>query len=213
MILFGLIVHSTVLEKEPINRLLLALGLIPFMRIVSLTVPVGEIAEIYWYLIVAVPIMVSTYMIIRRFDLRWEDIGFTLKFLPIQAVVALMGLYLGALDYAILEPESLIDELTFQEALLPALILLIATGLVEELVFRGVLQRTAQSIASWGWIYIAALYAVLQIGHGSVEHCLFILGVALFYGWIVYRTGSIVGVSLSHGLLNVSLYLISPHIL
>jgi|GEM_PF-2117652 hypothetical protein len=35
VILFGLVVHSTVLEKDPISRLLLALGLVPFIRVVT----------------------------------------------------------------------------------------------------------------------------------------------------------------------------------
>ncbi len=214
VILVGLITHSVVVGKGSFQNLFLALGLVPLIRIVSLAVPVGEISEIYWYIIIAVPVVVGVYMVMQSLALRWADVGLQKgTAIPLQILVAVAGMGLGAIDYAILEPESLIDELTFQEAILPVLILLVATGLVEELVFRGVIQRAAQAVRAWGWVHVAGLYAVLQIGHGSVGHCLFAFAVALCFGWIVKKTGAIWGVSLSHGLLNVGLYLVFPHLL
>jgi membrane protease YdiL (CAAX protease family) len=116
-------------------------------------------------------------------------------------------------EYLILRPEPLILALRWQEVIVPALILLVATGFVEELAFRGVMQRSAQALGSWGWIYIAVVFSVLQIGHLSALHWLFVLAVALLFGWIVKRTGSILGVSLSHGLINVCLFLIFPFVI
>jgi membrane protease YdiL (CAAX protease family) len=38
----------------------------------------------------------------------------------------------------------------------------------------------------------------------------FVFLVALFFGWAVARTGSLLGVTLSHGIANVVLYVIVP---
>jgi membrane protease YdiL (CAAX protease family) len=100
-----------------------------------------------------------------------------------------------------------------ESTILPALTLLIFTGIVEELAFRGVMQRAANTLASYGWIYIAAIYSLIQIGQGSAFHCLFVFAIGLLFGWTVKNTGSIIGVGLSHGLINIGLFLVFPHIL
>lgn len=195
------------------HRLFLALGLAPLIRIVSLAMPLAEFSQIYWYLIIAIPLLAGIFAVIVTLDLRPRDIGLTADALPIQGLVALTGMGFGMVEYLILRPEPLILALRWQEVIVPALILLVATGFVEELAFRGVMQRASvQALGAWGWVYIAVLYSVLQIGHLSAMHCLFALAVALFFGFIVKRTGSLLGVSLSHGLINVCLYLIFPFV-
>ena len=97
---------------------------------------------------------------------------------------------------------------------LPALILLVFTGFLEELIFRCVLQYTAlQQLGRLGIPYIAVIYAVFHLGYHSVLDLLFVFGVALVFGWFVWRTGSILGVILSHGLTNITLYLVLPILL
>jgi len=59
----------------------------------------------------------------------------------IEAIIYLLAVALA--EYFILAPEAMIAELTWQAIWLPAVILLLCTGFVEELIFRGVLQRSA----------------------------------------------------------------------
>ena len=95
---------------------------------------------------------------------------------------------------------------------MPALILIVATGLVEELAFRGLIQRAAQGVITWGWVFVAFLYTALYVGHIAVQHLPLVLAIALFYGWVVNQTKSVVGVGLSRGLMNVGVYLVYPFI-
>ena len=213
VILALLIINSTIAGRHPSCRLFLALGLIPLLRIASFTVPVALMSEIYWYLMIGIAMLIGAIGAIRTLEIDPKDVGLTRGKIPIQSLIAIVGIGFGLVDYYILDPDPLITSLTFQKVLLPALILLVSTGFVEELVFRGVLQHTTKVIVGWGWVYIAILYAVLQIGHGSMLHCVFAFAVALFFGWVVKRTGSILGVSISHGVLNVGLYLVFPHVL
>ena len=55
-LLLTLIISPSIVKAKAHREFLFALGLIPLMRIVSLVVPVAEISEIYWYIIIAIPI-------------------------------------------------------------------------------------------------------------------------------------------------------------
>ena len=82
---------------------------------------------------------------------------------------------------------------------------------MEELIFRGVLQHTAvESFRWWGVVYVSLLFAVLHVGFLSWLDVIFVFGVALFFGWVVKKTGSLLGVTLSHGITNIVLFLIVP---
>ncbi len=213
VILFSLVLHSALVGKHPLHRLLLALGLAPLIRILSLSMSLAQFSQIYWYALISIPLLAGIFAVIRVLNLRPREIGLTLGQVPFQGLVALTGVGLGLVAYLILKPAPLVTALGWPESIVPVLILLVATGLVEELAFRGVMQRTAEEVlGSWGWVYIAVLYSVLNIGHLSAGHSLFVLSVALFFGWTVKRTGSILGVSLCHGLINVGLYLIFPFV-
>lgn len=50
------------------------------------------------------------------------------------------------------------------------------------------------------------------MGFLSWPDIVFVFVVALFFGWVVQRTGSILGVALAHGITNIVLYLIAPFI-
>jgi uncharacterized protein len=212
VILLGLVIHSTLARDQSRKGLWLTLGLVPLIRITGLVIPVPEILEIYWYIIIAIPVFVCVLFIMRNLNYSLDDIGINDKQILVQVIVAAFGLGLGIIEYFIMKPVALINELNVQLVILPALILLVATGFVEELVFRGVIQRAARVLGSWGWVYVTIIYTVLQIGTGSVTQVAFVFLVSLFFGWIVNRTGSIIGVSISHGLLNIGLYLIFPHL-
>ncbi|MBN2097974.1 MAG: CPBP family intramembrane metalloprotease [Dehalococcoidia bacterium] len=210
VILVSLIVHSAVLKTSRTRDLYLALGMVPLVRIASIAIPATDVSLVYWYLIVAIPIVVSALTVAVVLKMRPSEVGLTNRAIGLQPLVAFVGIVIGLADYLILKPEPLTETLTWHEVLVPALILLAATGFAEELVFRGVLQRAALTLGSWGWVYVAVVFSVLQIGHHSVLHWLLALGMALLYGWIVKRTGSILGVSLAHGLVNIFLYLVFP---
>ena len=118
----------------------------------------------------------------------------------------------GVIEYFLLAPEPMVIELTWREVWLPALIFLFCTGFVEEFIFRGVLQRTATEVFGswWGIIYVSLLFAVLHMGFISWIDIVFVFAVALFFGWVVKKTGSLFGVTLAHGITNILLYLVVP---
>lgn len=211
IILAAVILHAALSRGQPQQHLLLSLALVPLTRIISLSMPLATIPTIWWFPIIYAPLLVVAVMVMRILNLRAEHVGLSFKLLPVQLAVALSGLVIGVAEYLILKPEPLIIELTWQQIWLPALILIVCTGFGEEFIFRGVLQHTAQGVFGlWGIVYISWIFAILHIGFLSWIDVIFVFAVALFFGWIVKKTGSLLGVTLSHGIANCLLYLVVP---
>jgi membrane protease YdiL (CAAX protease family) len=211
LILAALILHASLVPDRPLHKLLVALSLAPLIRILSLSFPLQDVDLIYWYAIIAAPLLVAILFIASTIGLKREELGLTVRALRLQMLVASSGLAFGVVEYFILEPEPLIEGLTWASFLIPALILLIATGLVEELAFRGVLQSAAATALGKGaLLYVATLFAVLHVGYRSPLDVAFVFCIGLFYGWVVAKTRSLLGVTLSHGLANVVLFLWIP---
>lgn len=212
VLLLLLVLHSSLAGQQPGHKLYLALSLAPLIRILSLSMPLTDIPRIYWYVIIAVPLMVGAFLVTRRLGFSLRKVGFVRSGIPLQLLTGGSAGFLFALaGYYVLDmPEPLVASLDVNQILLPAIILLIA-GFAEEVTFRGVMQRCAMEASGrWGWIYVAFLFAILQIGYLSAFHFLFALAIGLFFGWVVLRTGSILGVILAHGIINITFYLIAP---
>jgi membrane protease YdiL (CAAX protease family) len=210
-ILWALLVHFSWARERSEAKLLLALCLAPLIRILSLGMPLGDVDLVYWFLIVGAPMIVAALLAARTLGLTRYDLGLTVRAIPVQLLIGAMGVGLGIVEYFILRPDPLIDELTWQQAWWPALILLVATGFGEELVFRGVMQSAStDALGKAAILYVAVVFAALHVGYKSAPDVAFVFLVALFFGWVVARTGSLLGVSLCHGIANAVLYVIVP---
>jgi len=214
IILVAAIVHSSLASDYRYRHLALSLALVPLVRIISLCMPLANIPQMWWYPIIYAPLLVAALLVVRILGYKPGQVGLTLGWLPVQLAIALTGLAFGVAEYFILTPQPLIAELTWQQIWLPALIFIVCTGFVEEFIFRGVLQRTAVEVFGWwGIIYVSLLFAVLHMGFLSWIDVIFVLAVALFFGWVVKKTGSLFGVTLAHGITNSVLYLVVPFFL
>ncbi len=212
ILLATLLIHTALAWGRPNYRLLLSLTFAPLIRLLSLSMPLAGFSRIYWYLIVSVPLFVAFMMALRILGFSRMEMGLNLKALPLQILVALTGLSLGYIEYRILQPDPLASSLAWKELWGPALILLICTGFIEELIFRGMMQQAVTRVlgTAWGIVYVAALFAVLHVGYQSLSDVVFVFVVALFFGLVKARTGSIVGVTLAHGMTNILLFLTLP---
>jgi hypothetical protein len=128
--------------------------------------------------------------------------------------VGLTGVIVGTLDYFILQPPPLANPLTWLDVWQPALILMVCSGLLEELIFRGLLLHAAMSrLGAWGLLYSSLLFATMQTGCRYPAHLFFAFVAGMVWAWVVRRTGSLLGVALAHGLTNVVALLIMPSLL
>ena len=166
-------------------------------------------------MIIGLPLLISSTVVYRLSGYKPGHVGLKLgRDLPLQLLVAVGGVGLGYLEYLILRPEPLVESFTLQSLWLPALILLVFTGFLEEWIFRGLMQRASVStLQKYGPWYISLLFAVLHIGYKSWIDLIFVFLVGFIFSLVVQRTRSLVGVTLAHGLTNISLFLIFPFVL
>jgi membrane protease YdiL (CAAX protease family) len=215
VIILALMVHAAIASPDPKSKFYVSLSLVPLMRVISLSMPLKGFTVITWYLVIAVPLLLGAFMAIKTFKYKPSDIYFTSRNWGIQIILPATGIAFGiALYYALYrttEPPRLINSLNLQEALVPAIILLLATGFTLELIFRGLLQRSSiDSYGNWGWIPVALAFAAIHIaGLNAAEIGIaFLMG--LYFCWVVKQTGSIWGVMLAHGVANIALLLVAP---
>lgn len=212
LLLMGLFIYSALTTTSHARQLYLTLTLAPLIRLLSLSVPLQGIPLRYWYALVGAPLFLATFLVQRYVGLRGRDIGLTLRRWPRELLVGASGFILGYVEYLILRPAPLIPALTFEHFWLPALILLVFTGLLEELIFRGLMQSAGLPVMGrWpGIFYISAIFAILHFGYRSVLDVVFVFGASVFFSVVVLRTGSLLGVTLAHGVTNIVLFLVLP---
>lgn len=214
-LLIALIYHAARDLNDPLHQLLLTLAFAPLIRLMSFSLPLASFPQVAWYFIVSLPLFVAAYLVMRVLGYSRRDVGLRVGSLPLQLLIALTGLTFGFVEYRILAPAPLAAAFTWQDLWLPALILLVSTGFLEELIFRGLMQHAAEQalgqVASI--LYVSLVFAVLHVGYKSVLDVVFVFVVALFFGWVVARTRSLLGVTLAHGLTNTMLFLVMPYLM
>ena len=221
----GLALHIALLIVLPIHYafaqqagvsvapLLLSLTLAPLIRIMSLTLPLAHLPLMSWYLIIAVPIFAAGIVVAYTLNIGRRSLGFTISWrgLPVQLAIGLSGVALGVCEYLILHPAPLVNREYAWQMVFAGIALLIGTGLLEEFIFRGVMQQaTIRAGIKGGPFYINLVFAAMHIGYLSLADLLFVFAVGLFFSWAVKKTGSLAGVVIAHSLTNIVLYLFMP---
>ncbi|MFP3975303.1 MAG: CPBP family intramembrane glutamic endopeptidase [Dehalococcoidia bacterium] len=209
-----LVFHSYLESQRSERRLLIALTLAPLIQIINVALPLTGFYHLYRYVIISIPILLLTIIVIRILRFRPPEVGLTLHGLPVQIAVMITGIPLGIVGYLTLRPERLVVGLNWGDMILPAIIFILCVGFVQELIFRGVMQTTSTEVlGKWGILYISLLFAVLSMGNLSILNMVFMFVVALFFAWVVKRTGSILGVAAAHGIMSMAVYLAMPAIM
>lgn len=208
-------VHFSAERHDPAHiALFVVLVLGPLIRIISLTLPLGQIEPAYRYLFAGIPMAVAAIVAARAAGLRPSQMGLRWAGWHWQALVVLAAIPIGFVEFAVLRPEPIGPPVWTLEGLVPALVLGFFTGFPEELIFRGVMQTvTRPFLGRWNWIYVSVIFAVLHIGYQSYIDVVLVFAAGLLYGWVVERTRSIIGVATSHGLANIVLFFVAPHLI
>lgn len=211
-ILVGLILIVSAYWDRSLYRYLLVLSIVPLMRMVGLAIPLPYFPVAFWYILVILTLFVAVLLYAQRLALTSVDLGVRLGKWPVQLLVGLSGVLIGAGQYFLVGDALSTDSIRQFPNIVAGVALLLGYGFVEELIFRGLLQQILERILgnTMTWVYIAAVYAVLTLGSYSVGYMGVAFGASLFFSWVVWRTESILGVSLAHGLASVTFFLILP---
>jgi membrane protease YdiL (CAAX protease family) len=191
-----------------------ALALAPLARILALTLVVPALPPLAWHALVGGLVLLAIWLTARLLGHGWTELGLTGRGWPRQLGIALIGAPLGILAYLLARPEPLTAALDWPATLVGSVILTLSVGLPSELIFRGMLQRSATEVfGRTGLLWSSLLFAAMFLIWRSPGYLLFAFGIGIVFGWIVRRTGSLVGVTLAHGLFASGLFLVWPHLL
>lgn len=213
-LLISLLVIALMKHQEPNYPLFTALTLIPLFRIISISLPMTGLPELFGIIVVSVPLFLTGIMISKTVSLTPKAMGFKISKLYQQLLIALSGLPLGMIRFYIIRPESNRISVAPIEIIVWAATLL-GVGLLEEFLFRGVLFHVANQFLgnNKAMFFISLLYATLAISSKSLFNIIFAFLLSILFCRIIIWKESIVGISLAHGLMNITFYLICPQIL
>jgi membrane protease YdiL (CAAX protease family) len=192
-------------------QLLPVLALISLLRLLSVVVPVQDIPQMYWYAMIGAPILAGTGLTARLAGLSMTPLGLRARFGFSQLAIAATGVPLGMIGYAILVPESVIGQFSWTGFAVGALIIIVFTGFLEEVLFRSVLQGLASRVlGNAAVLWSSTIFALMFLGTLSLPFVLFMGLVAFFFGWCFRRTGILWGIVVAHCLMNLGFLIVYP---
>lgn len=218
ILMFILLIRSATLSAHDriAARFFGVLALAPLVRILSFSLPSTRLAPLVWPLTISILLLAAgvTTMLVLNLSLREVGLGpLRVRDLAVQAAVALSGLVLGGIRILIILPEQAwVPNVPLGEAALAGIVIVFVAGLVEEFIFRGIMLPLAGAVLGrlLGLLSVSLLFAALHIPFLSILYLIFSFLVALSFGFIVQKTGSLIGVSVAHGLSYVVVYLGMP---
>jgi membrane protease YdiL (CAAX protease family) len=196
-----------------LSNALQALALLPLFRILNTTMPIFFSQTLYVFPMVYGPIFISLYYVAKNQNFTKRELGIYFGkpqiYIPVSIV---LGLLLGKMEYNIITVESLIPVATLKNILILTFVMIIFTGLPEELLFRGILQtRLEQSIGLIGGLVITSfLFGAMHSGYGSIYEIMFTTSAGFLLGYIFQRTRNLPFIALTHGMINVFLFGLIP---
>lgn len=201
--LFILVASHNAFAKLPRDPQLPVLGLVPLIRLLSLAMPIPDAVPIATYALVGAPALLGVLLTARAIGASRGELGLRRPTSFVEpALIATIGIPLGLVARGVggLSPLAAggVHPLLFIAVVVPFVVLL------EELVFRGLLQRAATTRSQLlGIVAPNILYAGMYFGSGSAATVLFMGLTGILFGWVVSRSGSLWGVLGAHLLLRV----------
>lgn len=125
----------------------------------------------------------------------------------------LAGLAFGQVEYIMIGARELIPDLSLTNLLILIIIMVFIVGLIEELIFRSILQtRLEEFLGQPGEFFFQASFwdNAFYLRH-SLRNGIYLLFRRFFLGYLFYRTRSLPLVVMIHGSINVFLFGIIPH--
>ncbi|MCC4768748.1 CPBP family intramembrane metalloprotease [Methanosarcina sp. DH2] len=215
-LLFGLSLSMLYIKDEDIQKTYQALILLPILRLVNLSMPAFYDITLYSFVFIYGLLSIPVTIALTHQGFTREQLGITFKRIGIYIPLSIiMGLLLGAGEYFIIETNYLIPDLSIPTLLILTLIMVFLVGLIEEIIFRSILQNRLEMLlgSRGGLVITSVLFGLMHSGYGNISEIFYTFAVGLIIGYMFYRTRSLPLVTMIHGFINVFLFGVIPHLL
>lgn len=212
--LIALSLSNIVIKDPEVHKIHQALMLLPVLRLINLSMPIFFDTTLYTFVFIYGPLAIPLAVIVVHQRNSLEQIGITLKhIIPYMLISVPLGFLLGFGEYLTIRTGYLIPDLTFTSLLKLTIVMVFFVGLVEELIFRSVLQtRLEEALSVWEALIITSiLFGLMHSGYGTYQEMLYTCLVGFIMGLAFYKTKSLPFIAVLHGFVNVFLFGILPH--
>ena len=215
ILLMGLSLSVTLMRNEDVHKTYQALMLLPLLRLVNISMPVFFDITLYSFIFIYAPLAIPVAIAAFYQQLTREEGGITLRriwlYFPLSVPI---GAGLGLGEYVVIQTGYLIPDLSPLSLLKLTVVMVFFVGLVEEVIFRAVLQTRLNKIfgAGGGILLSSMLFGVMHSGYGTSYEVLYTFFVGVIIGYMFYKTRSLPLITLVHGFVNVFLFGVIPHL-
>lgn len=148
-------------------------------------------------------------------DISLTEIGFKkdnlLRYILIGVCI---GIPTGTIEYLILMPAPAFPMFEFKYLFRDMIYMTFFVAMSEEVLFRGLVQRDLMNTFGWkiGLLSTGFLFSVMHLTWRSVPELGFTFFAGMLFGYIYYKTKSLVAPIVLHGVNNVMLVAIMPYV-
>ena len=189
---------------------ILVLAIIPMARIASLALTPKH-SGLTAYVVTALPAAIPVVWAMRnspatsarrRTRVTWHAV-----------VVMLTGLLAGLTAHLFLDLPRLPNAHSLRVVTVGAVVVFLCAGVVEELLFRGLLQGALEGqFGGWAIVLADVVFAAMYLPTRDTAALAALAAFGLFWGWYVRRTGGLAAVAIAHGLMAAGALVVWPGI-
>jgi uncharacterized protein len=203
-----------VMKKNEIRKIYQALLLLTIFRLVNFSMPVFFERNLYSFVFIYAPLTIPITLAAIHQKVRYERKRDTLKRIWIYIPLSILaGLAFGQVEYKLIGTRELIPDLSSTNLLILIIIMVFIVGLIEELIFRSILQTSLEEFLGpvCGIFLSSLLFGIMHSTYGTPYEMAYTFLLGGFLGCLFYRTRSLPLVVMIHGSINVFLFGIIPH--
>lgn len=214
--LIALSLSNMFIKDSEIHKIYQALMLLPVLRLINLSMPIFFETTLYTFIFIYGPLMLPVVVLAIYQRHSFEKIGISMKNLGAYMILSVpLGFLLGFGEYMTIRTGYLIPDLTFENLLKLTIIMVFFVGLVEEVIFRSILQTSLEEALNVqeALLITSLLFGLMHSGYGTFQEILYTGFVGFIMGLAFYKTRSLPFITVLHGFVNVFLFGILPHYL
>jgi len=190
------------------SLVLLSFSYISLSRLVSISI-YEEVNETILVLVFTnAPLLIGLIECLKSMEIPLKNFYFPVKNWWREAIIASTGLIFGIIEISLIKVK-IIPAIDIWTIISSSIAIIVLTGFYEELLFRGIIFKYLADVGStwFALVYSALLFSVMHIAWHSFIDLIFVFSVGFIYGWIYTKNRSLLGISISHGLTNIVLFL------
>lgn len=213
-VLIVLILSNLFLKDLKIYRVYQGLMLLPILRLVNLSMPVFFTTTLYTFVFIYGSLLIPLVIIVMRQRNAFKKKAISIKnFLACIILSVYMSFLLGLREYMTLRPSYLIPNISFENLLILIFVMVFLVGLVEEIIFRSILQTRLEETLGIeeALIITSLLFGLMHSGYGNFYEIFYASFAGTIIGYSFYKTRNLLFAVLAHGFANVFLFGLLPH--